>query len=107
MFDTQGHWLYRAACHFYRSVLRSVAAPGRAYGVLSMVVQAMVFQKTETGSVGQFHTCYDEAEAWAWVRTQQKDGCNVLVVKGKEDIELAWQLFGANKGRRNDDAERV
>lgn len=61
------------------------------------MVQAMVFKKDSNGSVGQFHACRDESEAWAWVRTQSRNDCNVLVVSG-EDIDLAWKIFGANKG---------
>lgn len=70
------------------------------------MVQAMVFHKDANGSVGHFHACEEEAEAWEWVRRQHKDGCNVLVVSG-EDIDLAWQLFGANKRGEKDDTERV
>lgn len=70
------------------------------------MVQAMVFEKTPEGAIGQFHSCNDVEEAWEWVRKQNKQKKNVLVLTEKEDIEWAWKLFGANR-RNSDDAEGV
>lgn len=65
------------------------------------MVQAMVFEKRDGGSVGVFHTCETESEAWEWAMRQNRSKKNVLVVSD-EDIDLAWLIFGANKGGRYD-----
>lgn len=69
------------------------------------MTNAYIYSKGAEGTVGLVHSFKTEPEAWAWVRTQDTDGRNVVVATDG-DIGYAWRLFGANREDDDEYAQR-